>query len=124
NRALLIINTGFVREWGEIFRYGHTILVSAYGAVYFVLNIISFVNSSLIGNSWYNPFRIVFFTIICVANMSCDIMTFKQDISESSVFVYLIPCGLLSFYIVEKILLQFGYVSSPGSSIAIDEYNN
>ncbi|KAJ1569179.1 hypothetical protein HK096_003956, partial [Nowakowskiella sp. JEL0078] len=39
-------------------------------------------------------------------------------------FVYLIPCTLLMFYIVEKTLLQFGYVATPGSSTAIDEYNN
>ncbi|KAJ1569180.1 hypothetical protein HK096_003957, partial [Nowakowskiella sp. JEL0078] len=133
NRALLVMNIGFVRAWRTPLRYGYTTIVTIYGLIYFTITVVQYVKPAFINVIWFNPFRTVFFVIICFGNISCDLfflytlsqcLTFKNNISASGMFVYLIPCGFLIFYIVEKLLLQIGYVAAPGSSTAIDEYNN
>ncbi|KAJ1550453.1 hypothetical protein HK096_006846 [Nowakowskiella sp. JEL0078] len=133
SRALLVLTFSFVRKWGGWLRVAYLVVIGSYGTVYFVLNAISFSNSAIVPTSWYNPVRVVFFSVICGANIACDLffmlnlsksITFKDDFKKPQMIVYLVPCGLLAYYIIEKILLAAGYASNPGSSSAIDEYNN
>ncbi|KAI8907797.1 hypothetical protein EDD86DRAFT_276380 [Gorgonomyces haynaldii] len=111
----------------------YNFLLAASTGVYFVLNLVQFVDKTLVPLTWYNPFRTGYTIFVLATGISCNLIfmttllktiTLGVTLDLANVLVYVLPIGTMLYYVLEKLLGFANYNYIPGYSMPLDECNN